>query len=114
MIEQLVILAGRSRSPRVKETTMLKTISAALIAVSMIAAPALAAGSGKTTETQSTNAAQTQTAKAPAKTGATKKNGAMNSNAKMIRHHRHHNKVSHLKTHPKVSYKPAAATSKRG
>ena len=37
------------RDPLEEETTMLKSISAALIAVSVIAAPALAATSGKTT-----------------------------------------------------------------
>ena len=89
---------------------MLKTISAALLAVSMLAAPAMAAGSGKTTQ-------------APAAKATQVKPSVLNANAKMGRHHvkhvRHHRapkKMSALKTHQssKAAIKPAAATSKRG
>ena len=40
--------AGDASDPLEEETTMLKTISAALVAVSVLAAPALAAAPGKT------------------------------------------------------------------
>ena len=56
---------------------MLKTISAALLAVSVLAAPALAAGTGKTTQAPVTKAAQV-------------KPSVLNANAKMGRHHVRH------------------------
>jgi hypothetical protein len=88
---------------------MLKTISAALLAVSMLAAPALAAGSGKT-------------AHAPAVKATQVKPNPLNANAKVGRHHvkhvRHHRapKMSALKTHrvSKASIKHIAPATKRG
>jgi len=97
---------------------MLKTISAALLAVSVIAAPAIAA---------------TKTVQAPATKSATvtpvKKN-PLNANAKMghghhhVRHHRHHHvhKTMHrthkvaVKFHksPKLSAKHVSHPAKRG
>ena len=81
---------------------MLKTISAALLAVSMLAAPAMAAGSGKTTQ-------------APAAKATQVKPSVLNANAKMgrhhvkhARHHRAHKKVSAVKT---IKHAPA---TKRG
>jgi hypothetical protein len=88
---------------------MLKTISAALLAVSVLAAPALAA-TGKTDEARITKAT-------PAKASV------LNANAKMSRHHgkhyrhtshRHHNKMGAIKAKSKVSFKGAAHTTKRG
>lgn len=83
---------------------MMKTISAALLAASMIAAPALAAGSGS--KAAQNPADKTMQAKVPvnktpqtpanAKTTATKSN-KLNANASMVRHHRHH------KHHKKIS-----------
>jgi hypothetical protein len=88
---------------------MLKTISAALLAVSVIAAPALAASSGKTAEAP-------KTTQAPAAKAAQVKPNVANANAKMGRHHvkhaRSHKKMSALKTH-KISKHVAPAT-KRG
>jgi hypothetical protein len=95
---------------------MLKTISAALLAVSVIAAPALAASSGKTAETP-------KTTQAPAAKAAQVKPSVANANAKMgrhdvkhARHHRAHKKVSALKTHKmsKITIKHAAPATKRG
>ena len=94
---------------------MLKTISAALLAVSVIAAPALA-NSAKTVQ-----APAAKTTQAPAANTAKAKPSVMNANANMSRHHgRHHvkhhgsdNKMTSLKTH-KVSSKPAAPAAKRG
>jgi hypothetical protein len=89
---------------------MLKTISAALLAVSMLAAPALAAGSGKTTQ-------------APAAKATQVKPNPLNANAKMgrhhvkhVRHHRAHKKMSALKTHQvsKATIKHLAPATRRG
>jgi hypothetical protein len=94
-----------------QEMTMLKTISAALLATSLIAAPAFAAG------TKSTTAPITQTqtkadagAKSDLKTSATTntKSKALNANAKMGKHHRKH--ISHLRYHKQ--HKVAALKSK--
>jgi hypothetical protein len=91
---------------------MFKTISAALLAVSVLAAPAIAA-TGKT--------AQAPVTKSATATAQVKKN-PLNANAKMsrrdhVRHHRHHR--SHKmagKFHKslKVSAKPVMHPAKRG
>ncbi len=88
---------------------MLKTISAAVLAVSMIAAPALAADAGKTTQTPAAGkTAQVPAANAPAKASA------LNANAKMRKHHRRYHHTSAVKGHSKVSLKHAAVATKRG
>jgi hypothetical protein len=90
---------------------MFKTISAALLAVSVLAAPAMAATGAKT---------------APAVKSEHVKKNALNANAKMVRHHhkhyrytRLHKKAHHsaaLKTHKvtKVSAKHTARAVKHG
>ena len=85
---------------------MLKKISAALIAVSMLAAPAMAAS---TTKTQT---APINTPAAPAAKQA--KSTVLNANAKMGRHHHKH--MGALKTHKfsKASIKHVAPATKRG
>ena len=97
---------------------MLKTISAALLAVSVIAAPVMAAGSDKTTQAPAAKAAQVKP-----KADAQLKPNVLNAKAKMgrhhvkhVRHHRAHKKMSALKTHQfsKASIKHAPATTKRG
>ncbi|MDE2378302.1 hypothetical protein [Bradyrhizobium sp.] len=105
---------------------MLKTISAALLAVSVIAAPALAAEAGKdaaktTTQAPVIKADQAQT-KTHAKADIKSNSKAMNANAaitkdehvKATRSHRHHQKVAkkHLTTQPAATAKPAS-TDKR-
>jgi hypothetical protein len=77
---------------------MLKKISAALLALSFLTAPALAAGSGKTTQ-------------APAAKTAQVKPNVMNENAKVGPNH-----VKHAKTHQlsKVTTKHIAPAGKRG
>jgi hypothetical protein len=115
---------------------MLKTISAALLAASVIAAPAFAAEAGKTTTTtapvikadQSQTKVSTTAAKPDASVKATdvkpdvkadSKAKAMNANAavtpdehKSVRTHRHHHKQvsarKSLKAQPAVA-KPATA-----
>jgi Ni/Co efflux regulator RcnB len=87
---------------------MIKTISAALLAVSMLAAPALAAA-GKSDEVR--------TKATPVKASV------LNANAKMGRHHhkhyrhyshRHHNKMATAKVAPKVGFKTPSHTTRRG
>ena len=88
---------------------MFKTISAALLAVSVLAAPALAASPGKVTHAPVIKAEQT-------------KSKFFNANARMgrhhhkhLRHHRHHKHIGMLKTHgtPKVAIKHVT-DAKRG
>ena len=88
---------------------MIKTISAALLAVSVLAAPALAA-TGKSDEVRTIKAT-------PAKASV------LNANAKMDRHHskhyghtshRHHKKMAVTKVAPKVGFKAPTHTTKRG
>jgi hypothetical protein len=100
---------GRPVIPLKEETTMLKTISAALLAVSVLAAPALAAD-------------QSKTASAPViKTEQVKqvKPSVRNANARMPRHHRHHRHHKHmgaLKAHnySKLTIKHIGPATKRG
>jgi Tfp pilus assembly protein PilV len=96
---------------------MLKTISAALLAVSVLAAPALAAGQAtqKATKTAQTPAIKAEQMKA--------KPGALKANARMSRHHvrhasrdRFHKHFGSLKSHKvsKVSTKHVTSATKRG
>jgi hypothetical protein len=94
--------------PLKEEATMFKTISAALLAVSVLAAPAMAAG---------------RTSQAPAIKTAQVKHSVLNANAKMSRHHhkhfrRHHahKRVGALKNHQfsKVTIKHATPATRRG
>jgi hypothetical protein len=89
---------------------MLKTISAALLAVSVIAAPAFAAGASKT-------------ANAPVIKTEQVKPSVLNANAKMGRHHvkhvrRHrlHQRMGALKVHQpaKIAVKHVTHAAKRG
>ncbi len=88
---------------------MLKTISAALLAVSVLAAPALAAGTDKTAQAPVTKSVQT-------------KASVVNSNAKMGRHqvrhashHRFHKKMATHKMHrsSKIAAKHVTHPAKR-
>jgi hypothetical protein len=112
--------------------TMLKTISAALLATSLIAAPVFAAGAKNTTTPTAPTTQSTADVKAGDKTGATtnakvgattnSKSKALNSNARMGKHHKKH--ISHLrhskqhkvatakaKTHAKIQAKAPVKTS---
>jgi hypothetical protein len=102
-----------SRDPFQEETTMLKTISAALLAVSVIAAPAFAAGAGKTdgAATVAVKTTQVPVIKADQirpklSTSAVKpgdaKAKALNANARMT-HHRHHKYVHAHRHHHKMA-----------
>jgi hypothetical protein len=96
---------------------MIKTISAALLAVSVLAAPALAATTGK-----SAQAPVTKTTPAPVIKAEPSKSKFLNANAKMgrhhhqhVRHHGHHKHMGMLKTHatPKFAIKHVTP-AKRG
>jgi hypothetical protein len=110
---------------------MLKTISAALLAASVLAGPALAASSGKIDTTRATKTMTDKAAAARTTVTAPKtiKPMVLSADAKMhtnhvqhARHHRHHNKMADRhhkkvavgKVKSKVSYKPAVSTTKRG
>jgi hypothetical protein len=89
---------------------MLKTLSAALLAVSVLAAPVLAATPASTT-------------KAPVIKSEQMKPSVLNANAKMghhhvkprhHRHHRFHKRMGGLKTHAKIAIKHITHTAKRG
>jgi hypothetical protein len=91
-----------------EETTMFKTISAAVLAVSILAAPAMAAGTGKT-------------AQAPVIKAVQVKASVLNANARMdhhrhFRHHRFHKRMGVLKTQhfSKVTIKHVVPATKRG
>jgi hypothetical protein len=108
---------------------MLKTISAALLAVSVLAAPAMAASSDKTAQAPATKSVQVKPsvlnakqAKPNALSAKQVKPNALNANAKMGRHHRHHShhrshkKMTALKTHQvsKATIKHVTPATKRG
>lgn len=106
---------------------MLKTISAALLAMSVIAAPALAAETGKAATPAPATKAAPETKTAPVIKSEQQPSKALNANAKMghkhYRHHRHHNHMGMLKVkapkhatkhvHAKVATKHVAP-AKRG
>jgi Ni/Co efflux regulator RcnB len=87
---------------------MLKTISAALVAVSVLAAPALAGTPGKT--------AQAPIVKAePGKTRLLNANARMDRHHKHYRHHRHHKHIGLHKTHAKhIAIKHVTPSAIRG
>src|SRR6266478_1233991 len=99
---------------------MLKTICAALLAASVIAAPALAAETGKTAQApatkttpapaaKTTQAPAAKTTPAPVAKATQTKPSAINANAQMgrhhVKHHRHYKKMSVIKSHSKVGFK---------
>ena len=96
---------------------MLKTISAALLAVSVIAAPAMAASSDKTTQAPAAKIAQVPAAKTQqVKPSALNANAKMGDHHKHLRHHRFHRRMGALKTQQfsKVTIKHVMPVSKRG
>ena len=102
---------------------MLKTISAALLAVSVLAAPALAATSDKTAQAPVNKTEQVKPVNKAAQVKPMKPS-VLNANAHMgrhhgrhhVRHHRFHKHMGALKTQQfsKVSIKHAGSATKRG
>jgi hypothetical protein len=110
MIDEPGHPTGHPAIPLKEETTMLKTISAALLAISVLAVPALAAGTGKTAPAPVIKAVQVKTS-------------VLNANARMghdhhkhFRHHRFHKHIGALRTHQfaKVTIKHVVPATKRG
>jgi len=85
---------------------MFKTISAALLAVSVLAAPAFAA-TGKTAPAVRPTAAKTSMLNANARMGKHHHKFVANT------HHRNHHKFSATRTHAKVGFKRGAPASTR-
>ncbi|QOZ29938.1 hypothetical protein XH93_26735 [Bradyrhizobium sp. CCBAU 51753] len=121
--------AGHLSIPK-RRTTMLKTISAALLAMSVIAAPALAAETGKAATPAPATKTAPATKPAPVIKSEQLPSKVQNANAKMgghhskhYRHHRHHKHMGMLKVkapkhatnhvHGKVAIKHVAP-AKRG
>ncbi|WP_249147961.1 His-rich protein BRANT [Bradyrhizobium jicamae] len=69
---------------------MLKTISAALLAMSVIAAPAFAAEQGKTSNTAPVTTPAPATKAAPVVKSEQTPSKVLNANAEMGRHHQHY------------------------
>jgi hypothetical protein len=101
-----------------EEMTMLKTVSAALLAVSVLAAPALAASSDKTTQAPAAKTTQVPAAKTTqAKPSALNANAKMGHHQKHVRHHRSPKKMSALSQKhkfSKITNKHVAPVTKRG
>ena len=125
MIDETGCSAGDLEIPIEQETTMLKTISAALLAASVFAAPVLAAESAKTTanapvvkstQTKTTGAKSTAAKSTQLQTiqpGATEsKPAALNANAKMDKHHRKHVSHRHSRHHGKMAAHNSKAHAK--
>jgi hypothetical protein len=91
---------------------MLKTISAALLAVSVLAAPAFAAGSVKASHAPVIKAEQVKQLKPSVRNA----NAKMDHHHKHFRHHHSHKQMGALKPHQfsKVTVKHVTPATKRG
>jgi hypothetical protein len=98
-----------------KETTMLKTISAALVAVSVLATPALAGAAGKTAQAPVNKTTQAPVIKAESKSKALNANARMGRHHKLYRQHRHHKHIGLHKMHakPHIAVKHVTPAAKR-
>ena len=115
--------AGPKAQEKEEETTMLKTISAALVAVSVLAAPALAgtpaktaqAPANKTTQAPVNKSTQAPVIKAEGKSKALNANARMGRHHKHYRHHRHHKHIGLHKMHakPHIAVKHMTPAAKR-
>jgi L-cysteine desulfidase len=90
MIDEAGPPAGKFAVDVQEETTMLKTISAVLLAASVLAAPAMAAG---------TAGNRGATHAAPVIKSVQVKKSVLNANAKMGRHHHRHGHHHHHRHH---------------
>ena len=94
---------------------MLKTISAALIAVSVLAAPAFAGTPGKTVQAPVNKITQAPVVKVEqGKAKLLNANARMGRHHKHYRHHRHHKHIGLHKTHAKhIAVKHVTPAAKR-
>jgi hypothetical protein len=105
---------GSQGTEKEEETTMLKTLSAALVAVSVLAAPALAGTPDKTRQAPVNKTTQASVIKAEGKSKALNANARMGRHHKHYRHHRHHKHIGLHKTHAKhIAAKHVKPTAKR-
>ena len=120
MISEVGHPAGEPRDPQEEETTMFKTISAALVAVSVLAAPALAGTPGKVAQApvnKTVQAPANKAAQAPVIKAEQRKAKVLNANARMghHKHYRHHKHIGLHKTHAKhIAIKHVTPSAKRG
>jgi hypothetical protein len=99
---------------KARETTILKTISAALVAVSAFAAPALAGTLGKTAQAPVNKITQAPAIKAEGKPKMLNAKARMDRHHKHYRHHRHHKHIGLHKTHAKhIAVKHVTPAAKR-
>jgi len=94
---------------------MLKTISAALVAVSVLAAPALAGATGKTAQAPVNKTTQAPVIKAEGKSKALNANAKIGRHHKHYRQHRHHKHIGLHKMHakPHIAVKHVTPAAKR-
>ena len=94
---------------------MLKTISAALVAVSVLAAPAFAGTPGKTAQAPVNKTMQASVVKAEqGKAKVLNANARMDRHHKHYRHHRHHKHIGLHETHAKhIAVKHVTSAAKR-
>jgi hypothetical protein len=94
---------------------MLKTISAALVAISVLAAPALAGTPGKTAQAPVSKITPAPVVKAEqGKAKLLNANARMDRHHKHYRHHRHHKHIGLHKTHAKhIAVRHATSAAKR-
>ncbi len=96
---------------------MLKTISAALLAVSVLAAPALAAGQSTSQATKTVHAPVIKAEQVKAKPSVLNANARMGRHhVRHVSHHRHHKHFGAVKSQKfsKVSTKHLTPAAKRG
>ena len=94
---------------------MLKTISAALVAISVLAAPALAGTPGKTAQAPVSKITQAPVVKVEqGKAKLLNANARMGRHHKHYRHYRHHKHIGLHKPHAKhIAVKHATSAAKR-
>jgi hypothetical protein len=98
------------RERHIRKKTMLKTFTAALLAASMLTAPAFAQGTAPAPSapaTQMTKPTVTKDSAAKVKKHAVKKHAHVRKHVRHARHGRHHVKQVTAKPAPVVSAKPA-------
>ena len=93
---------------------MFKTISAALVAVSVLAAPALAGTPGKTAQAPVNKTTQAPVIKGESKSKVLNANARMDRHDRHYRHHRHHKHIGLHKPHAKhIAVKHVTSAAKR-
>jgi hypothetical protein len=92
---------------------MLKTISAALVAVSVLAAPALAGTPGRTVQAALNKTTHAPVIKAEGKSKMLNANATMGRHHKHYRHHRHHIGLHKMHAKPHIAIGHVTPAAKR-